>query len=416
MSSMPAVEELNYRPSSPESPVSAVVQAKRPPRRARLVILGLTLLAAASASASYVHGRGRESTDDAQIEGRIVEVAARSSARVTRVLVEDNQLVNAGDVLVELEHDDLDARVAEARAELSAERAATASAEATARLTEALTRARAEGARVGLEQAGLSVTSRSADSQRAAAGVVSAEARFKLAQREWERSTTLVASDALSKSELDHRDSALAEAEAALEQARLGVLAGDTGVAASRAGVRVARAQLEEASADRTRVEVARAAIVLGQARAERAEAALRLAELNRSYATIRAPVRGVVSQRTAELGKLVSPERPLLTLVSADDAWVVAAFKEDQIGRMRPGQAAEVVVDAYPGQRLNAHVGSIAGASGARFAVLPPDNASGNFVKVVQRIPVLLRFDGTQGLKLRPGMSVAVTVSTGTH
>ena len=416
MSSMPAVEELNYRPSPTESPVSAVVQAKRPPRRARLVMLGLTLLAAASASASYVHGRGRESTDDAQIEGRIVEVAARSSARVARVLVEDNQLVNPGDVLVELEHDDLDARVAEARAELSAERAATASAEATARLTEALTRARAEGALVGLEQAGLSVTTRSADSQRAAAGVVSAAARFKLAQREWERASALVASDALSKAELDHRDSALAEAEAGLEQARLGVLAGDTSVAASRAGVRVARAQLDEASADRTRVEVARAAIVLGQARAERAAAALRLAELNRSYATIKAPARGVVSQRTAELGKLVSPERPLLTLVSAEDAWVVAAFKEDQIGRMRPGQSAEVVVDAYPGQRLKAHVGSIAGASGARFAVLPPDNASGNFVKVVQRIPVLLRFDGTQGLQLRPGMSVAVTVSTGTR
>jgi membrane fusion protein (multidrug efflux system) len=145
-------------------------------------------------------------------------------------------------------------------------------------------------------------------------------------------------------------------------------------------------------------------------------ESALTIAELSLSYTTVRAARRGVVSRRSVEEGQIVSPERPLLAIVPLDDVWVVANFKEDQLGAMAVGDQAAIEVDTYAGHRLQAHVDSMAGGTGARFALLPPDNATGNFVKVVQRVPVLLRIDDTAGLELRPGMSAEVTVDTRTR
>jgi membrane fusion protein (multidrug efflux system) len=157
----------------------------------------------------------------------------------------------------------------------------------------------------------------------------------------------------------------------------------------------------------------AQSAVKVAEARLLQARAAQRLAELNLSYATIRAPSSGVVARRTVEVGQMVSPERPLLAVVPLDDVWVVANFKEDQVAQMRPGQSARVHVDAF-GRDVDAHVDSLAAGTGSRFALLPPDNASGNFIKVVQRVPVLLRFDGDPGVELRPGLSCSVTVRTG--
>jgi membrane fusion protein (multidrug efflux system) len=137
------------------------------------------------------------------------------------------------------------------------------------------------------------------------------------------------------------------------------------------------------------------------------------MAELNESYTRIKAPSRGVVSRRSVEPGQMISAERPLLALVPPDDVWVVANFKEDQLAEMKPGQSVTVRVDAYGRRDFPGHVESLASASGARFALLPPDNASGNFVKVVQRVPVLVRLDGAPVVPLRPGMSAYVTVST---
>ena len=154
-------------------------------------------------------------------------------------------------------------------------------------------------------------------------------------------------------------------------------------------------------------------AVQSAKARVDQAQASYDLAALNRSYADVRAPVDGVVSRRTVEQGQLVAPERPMMAIVPLQDVWVVANFKEDQIGRMKPGQAANVEVDTYGRQKFQGQVESLAGASGARFALLPPDNASGNFVKVVQRVPVLIRLQGTPGVPFRPGMSATVTVRT---
>jgi membrane fusion protein (multidrug efflux system) len=173
-----------------------------------------------------------------------------------------------------------------------------------------------------------------------------------------------------------------------------------------------AQGRLVAAQAGPAQVQAAEAAVKLAQARLQQTQAALSLAELAVSYTQVRAPVTGQVSRRTVEVGQMVGPERPLMAVVPQDDVWVVANFKEDQVGDMRPGQPVEVKLDAFSGRHFKGHVDSLAGASGARFALLPPDNASGNFVKVVQRIPVLVRFDEKPSeLPLKPGMSAEVTV-----
>jgi membrane fusion protein (multidrug efflux system) len=143
----------------------------------------------------------------------------------------------------------------------------------------------------------------------------------------------------------------------------------------------------------------------------EQARAAEHLAELNLSYGVVRAPVSGVVSRKNVEVGSLVSPDRPVLALVPLDDLWVIANFKEDQIGAMKAGQMASIKIDTFPGHAFAGHVESLSAGTGARFALLPPDNATGNYVKVVQRVPVRIKIDDRAGLALRPGISAAVTV-----
>jgi membrane fusion protein (multidrug efflux system) len=158
-------------------------------------------------------------------------------------------------------------------------------------------------------------------------------------------------------------------------------------------------------------VQSAQAQVQLAQARVEQFRAAERLAELNLSYGVVKAPVAGIVSRKNVEVGSLVSPDRPVLALVPLDDVWIVANFKEDQIGAMKAGQPASIQIDTFSGHAFAGHVESIAAGTGARFALLPPDNATGNYVKVVQRVPVRIKIDDRSGLALRPGISATVTV-----
>ena len=176
-------------------------------------------------------------------------------------------------------------------------------------------------------------------------------------------------------------------------------------------GVEQAQGQLVAAMTAPQQVQSAQAQVHLAQARVEQSRAAERLAELNLSYGVVRAPMAGVVSRKNVEVGTLVSPDRPVLAIVPLDDLWIVANFKEDQIGAMKPGQTATIKIDTFSGHLFQGHVESIAGGTGARFALLPPDNATGNFVKVVQRVPVRLKIDDRGGLALRPGISASVTV-----
>ena len=399
---------------SPASRTIAPGETKPPaaPRsRARVVLPVLLLLAAAFGGVKWARGRGLETTDDAQVEGHIVNVAARVSGTVGRVLVQDNQRVETGAVLVELDATDLDARLGVARADLVAAQAAVAAARAHLDLTARQAQASVRQARGGVRQAVAVIGVSRAGIDQARADVTAAESRRALARTELDRVRSLRSDGALSQAELDARQSQYDQAAAALAQAQARTSSAVSNVSSSQAAEEIAQGRMVAADTAPQQVEAARAQVLLAEARVQQAQAALHIAEINRTYAVVRAPVAGVVSRRTVEPGMMVGPERALLAIVPTDDVWVVANFKEDQAARMLAGQAVTVRIDAYGAQEFSAHVDSVAAASGARFALLPPDNATGNFTKVVQRIPVLVRFDRGVPVRLMPGMSADVTV-----
>ncbi|MGE6756686.1 HlyD family secretion protein [Corallococcus interemptor] len=397
---------------SPEAPAAAK-PAKR--SRAKQVLPILVGVAVLGGGARYLLTHGHESTDDAQVEGRIANVSPRVAGQVARVLVKDNQVVKAGDVVVELDHADLDARLEVARADVMSAEAQLSNAQAQLTLTEANAGANLRQARAGVTQASSGISSSKAALDQARADVTASEARFKLAETDLGRIKQLREQGAVAQADLDARQASYDQAKAALDQSRARLTSTEAGIQSSSGGLEAAQGKLSAAQTAPVQVQAAQAALKLAEARLKQAHGALTLAELAVSYAQVRAPVDGVVSRRTVEVGQMVGPERPLMAIVPQNDIWVVANFKEDQVGEMRPGQPVEVEVDAFGGHAFKGHVDSLAGASGARFALLPPDNASGNFVKVVQRIPVLIRFDGDRkDLPIKPGMSVYVTVDTG--
>jgi membrane fusion protein (multidrug efflux system) len=247
----------------------------------------------------------------------------------------------------------------------------------------------------------------------ATAEVAAAESRRKLAQLDFDRNSQLFSSHVVSQAALDAASASLEQASANLEQSQARLVSAKAGQQNSYGTLEAARGRVLAAESGPEQVEAAQAAVELATAKLSQAEAALSQAELNVSYTQIKAEVAGIVSRRSVEVGQMASPEKPLLALVPVDDSWIVANFKEDQIANMRPGEAAEIEVDAFGGRKLHGHVDSLAGGTGARFSLLPPDNASGNFTKVVQRVPVLIKLDERAGLELRPGLSAQVTVLT---
>jgi membrane fusion protein (multidrug efflux system) len=398
----------------------AALGSTKPPRklsRAQVLLPSLIVAAAAIGSTVYVTGRGRQSTDDAQVEGRVASVAARVSGQVSHVLVQDNQIVEAGQPLVEIDDADLLAKLDAARADLAQAKASERSAEAQLALTEKSVDAGLTQARGGLTQATSTVSASQASVDQAKADVVAADSRLALAKLELDRMRNLVASSALSQADLDTKQAAYDQAAASVAQTRARLASVQASVTTSSGGVVAAQGRLVAAQTGPEQVDAAKAAVGVAQAHVAQTEAALRTAELDESYAVVRAPVRGVVSKRSVEAGQLVGPERVLLAVVPLDDVWVVANFKEDQLADMRPGQPVRVTLDTFGRREFSAHLDSVAGASGARFALLPPDNATGNFVKVVQRVPVLVRLDSLPSdVTLRPGMSADVTVDTRAH
>jgi membrane fusion protein (multidrug efflux system) len=388
---------MDRKPKLADAPADAGASDAAAPaakRKAPRVMAALLATFAVVGGGVYLHGRGTESTDDAQVEGHIANVSGRVGGQVAKVLVSDNALVEAGQPLVELDPTELEARLAVASADLAAAKAGLKSATAQLEIAQAAADAKGKGA--GAKSG--SVSASRAQLEQARADVLSARSRLKLAEVDFERIRKLRKDGVVSASELDAKQSAFDQAKAALDQAE----------------ARVTGARIGNEVTAPAQVDAASAAVDVAAAKVDQAEAARRLAELNVAYATIKAPVRGVVSRRTVEAGQVIQPGTPLMAVIPLDDVWIVANFKEDQIAHMAPGQKAKVEVDSFGGKDLEATVDSIAGATGSKFALLPPDNASGNFVKVVQRVPVLLHLDAAKDVTLRPGMSVNVTVRTG--
>ena len=403
---------LSASESVPVSPPVAV-PAKR--SRAKIVLPTLIGVAALVGAAVYLHGKGKESTDDAFVESHVANVAPRVQGQVLHVLVHDNQAVNAGDVLVELDDRDASAQNHAAKADLESAEATLAAVNAQLVLAQHSVDAGLRQAKGGVTQAFALSGSSKAQIDQARADLVAAESRAALTGMELARTVKLHSEGAIARAELDRRQAEDDQARAAVDQAKARLSVASVGLVNAGGGIESAQGRLAAAQTGPDQVLVAKAQVDVAKARVDQAKAALEQAELNLSYMKVRAPTRGVVSRRSVEPGQLVDPARPLLALTELDDSWVVANFKEDQIGSLRVGQAAEVSLDAFSGRKLNAHVDSFSGGTGSRFALLPPDNASGNFTKVVQRVPVLIRIDDKpQDIVLRPGLSAFVTVRTG--
>jgi membrane fusion protein (multidrug efflux system) len=367
------------------------------PARARW-IAGAAALAVAGLAAWWWM-RGRESTDDARVDGRVHALAAMVGGTVLAVHVEENQPVAADDLLVEIDPRDYQLALAAAEADLAAASAAARGATDGLEVSSAAADSRLASARSG-EAAAI------ARLAAANAHLVAAEAEAERSAKERERLAPLVAKSEVSKSEFDAVDTAARSAEAARDAAKAAVEEARRGLETSRADLRSAQTAPQSKSADRAKAEAA-------QARVAQAQAAVDKAKLDLERTRITAPVAGVVGRRGVEVGDRVAPGQAILGLVGTDRVWIVANFKESQLERMRVGQPVRIRVDAYPGEEFRGKVASIGPATQGTFSMLPAQNATGNFVKVVQRVPVRIELDAAPDAShpLRPGLSVVPTV-----
>lgn len=394
--------------------------------RVRLII-GAVLLLILGAGVWAWSTAGRERTDDAQVDAHVTQIAARVGGTVTKVAVDDNQLVEPGTLLVQLDPGDYQVAVDKARAELADAEASAVAAQSSVPITSTTAASNVTTARGGIAQAQSGVTASEKEIEAARARLVSAQARLREAEanaaksaRDVERLRGLLAKDEVSQQQFD-ATSATAEAQRAagdfarsqVAEAEAGILVAESKLAQARAGEDQAHAEMQTAQTGPQQIVATKARASQAEAHVLQAHATLAQAELNLQYATVKAPVRGIVSKKGINVGQVLQAGQPLLAIVQIDDVWVTANFKETQLKDMRPGQRAVIAVDAYGGREYKGKVDSIAGATGARFSLLPPENATGNFVKVVQRVPVKIVLDPGQDPEhlLRPGMSVTPTV-----
>ena len=372
---------------------------------------------------------GRESTDDAQTEAHVVQISARVGGTVTRVLVKDNQTVDAGATLVEIDPRDYQIAVDRAKADLADAEASAkaAAANVTVTTTSATSGVTTASGGVSQSRASIDEAERGIEGARgqleaARSTVRQAEANATKSARDVERLKGLLAKDEVSQQQYDAAVAAADGQRAAVDAAKGGVAAAEAGLRAAQSRLMQAHVSEEQAQAALRNAQTAPQQISVIQARAAAAEAhaqqmraQLAQAELNLEYTTVKAPSKGLVSRKTVEAGQIVQPGQPLLAIIPLEEVWVTANFKETQLEHMRPGQRVTVKVDAVGGKEFTGKVDSIAGATGARFALLPPENATGNFVKVVQRVPVKIVLDPGQDPEhlLRPGLSAEPTVYT---
>jgi membrane fusion protein (multidrug efflux system) len=417
--------------------------ARRRRRRGfALALLGVIALAAgAYGIRAWRYWDRHVSTDDAFVEAHVSPVSARVRGTVVQVLVRDNEEVRAGAPLVRLDPRDLEVKVHQARAALASSQSRLQMAAAGVPMTEEATSSQVAMAEAAAAKAALGIDSarralderrsrlqaRRAAVQGALADIAAREADHERAGLDRGRMRELLERTLIARQEFDHADSAFKSTGAALEAARqrldfarAEVAQAEAEVASQEVALAQAERQREESDAAlrharsrRGEVPIRSAEAASAEAQMAEARAALREAELNLEYATITSPVSGRVTRRTVEVGQVLQPGQPLLAVVDVANVWVIANYKETQLTHVRPGQGASISVDTHPGLTLRARVESIQSGTGSRFSLLPPENASGNFVKVVQRIPVKLVLEPGQNghALLVPGMSVVPVI-----
>jgi membrane fusion protein (multidrug efflux system) len=373
--------------------------------------------------------RNRESTDDAQVDAGVTPIAARVGGTVVAVPIVDNQQVDEGTVLVEIDKRDYEVALDRARAELADADASAIAAHAGVPITSTTTASNVTTARGSVEQAASEIGASEQGIEAAKARLGTAQARQREAAakaaktaKDVERLKPLLAKDEIAQQQYDaaiaaaNVDAASAESAAAqVVEAEHEIRVAQSRLVQAHSKRQQASAELAEAETGPEQVKVTKARAAAAEARVMQARAGVRQAELNLEHTTVRAPVKGTVSKKSVEVGQLIQPGQALMAVIPLDRVWITANFKETQVEHIRPGQRVTIRADAYGGRTFAGKVESLAAATGARFSLLPPDNATGNYVKVVQRIPIRISLDAGQDPVhlLRPGMSVVPTVHT---
>jgi len=364
----------------------------------KFILGGLLIIALIISGTVWYLGRNTESTDDAFIESDVVPIAARVGGTVLNVAVTENQMVKQGDLLFELDPQDYQLKVNQLTAMVHAGEARAAVARNDSGLVQASTKASVMQAEAGLAAAQAMVAQ--AEAQRSAA-----DSQAKLAMADVERYRTLLAKDEISRQRLDQAVTAADAAKAQAESAR-------KAVTSAEAMVRQASGKLEEAKTAPKQIAVKESQIGSVIADLQTLQAQLASAQQDLSYTKISAPAGGRIARKSVLVGQVIQANQTALYLVTGQP-WVIANFKETQLTRMAVGQKVEIKVDAFPDRLFNAHIESLQAGTGSRFSLLPPENATGNYIKVVQRIPVKIVFDEKPETlaKFAPGMSVVPQV-----
>jgi len=353
-----------------------------------------------------------EATDDAQVDGHINSVSARISGHVTKLNIRDNQYVKVGDVLVEIDPSDYQVAYDRAKADFADAQAAAVAAGVNVPITSINTSSQISATEADVSSARAGIQAAQQQLEAAKAQLQQAQANDVKAQNDLGRYKQLVTKQEISQQQYDQAVAASQASAAAVEAARATSQAAEQQITQARGKLVQAEANNRYANTAPQQMKITRAHAQAAVAQVQRAKASLDQAQLNLQYTKIVAPVNGIVSNRTVEVGQNVAPGQELMKVINLDDVWITANFKETQLRDMRAGQRVTIEVDAN-GRKYNGKVDSLAGASGARFSLLPPENATGNYVKVVQRIPVKIDLDpgSNNDHQLRPGESVTPKV-----
>jgi len=394
---------------------NAVAQSENNGNR-KFAVIGVVLLLVLGAIFFYWRSTFVDDTDDAQVDGKLYQISSRISGQVVKVTVDDNQTVQAGQLLAEIDPTDYQVALDQAQANLASAQAEYAQATVNVPITQVTVGTMVSTTASDVKGSTDMVAQAEKQVEAAQARVAEAQANARKAQDDVVRYKPLVEKDVISKQQYDAADAAAAASRAAVVEAEASVLAQQNAVASARQRLAEAEAQSDQSvkngpgqvRVQQSRATAAAAAIQQAQARVEQAR-------LNLSYTRITAPVAGIVNKKNVEVGANLAAGQDLMTIIPLTDLWVTANFKETQLTHMRAGQKVTIKVDAYGGRKFSGSVTQIGGATGSMLSLFPPENATGNYVKVVQRLPVRIDFTNLQqedgDYVLRPGLSVTPVV-----